>query len=107
MYKRQVDPFGARWTYTADPISQELWESRFYWEPVNRMSKAQAALLNLCQMIVDHLKQSGDMNQSALYSLVGGNKRNFEQAINRLKSDGTIDITQGQRNAKIIRLQFP
>ena len=105
--RKPVDPFGARWTYTADPISQELWESRFYWEPVNRMSKAQAALLNLCQMIVDHLKQSGDMNQSALYSLVGGNKRNFEQAINRLKSDGTIDITQGQRNAKIIRLQFP
>jgi len=58
-------------------------------------------------LITDHLKQSGDMNQGALYNLVGGNKHNFDRAIERLKSDGLIIITTGAKNAKFIKLQLP
>ncbi|HOD04383.1 MAG TPA: AAA family ATPase [Anaerolineaceae bacterium] len=105
--RRPVEPFGARWTFTADSISHELTEARFYWEPISRMTKAQSAIFNLCQLITDHLKQSGDMNQGALYNLVGGNKHNFDRAIERLKSDGLIIITTGAKNAKFIKLQLP
>ena len=106
--RKPVDPFGARWTYTADPISQELEEARFYWEPVTkRLTKTQAAVLNTCQEIQDALTANGSMIQSSLYAMVGGSRKVFDEAISRLHRDGIIGITQGAKNAKKISLQIP
>ena len=106
--RKPVDPFGARWTYTADSISQELQKARFYWEPVTkRLTKTQAAVLNTCQAIQDALTANGSMIQSSLYAEVGGSRKVFDEALSRLHRDGIIGINQGAKNAKKISLQIP
>lgn len=97
--RKPVDPFSARWTYIDDPVSDELLEARFYFEPTNRMTKQQIAQANLCQTIIDTLKSNGITNKAALFNLVGGNRNNFNDALQKNIDDGFITKKTGAKNA--------
>lgn len=99
--RKPIDDFSARWTYINDPINDDLLEARFYHETVSRISKQQATILNLCQQIVDELKQSGELNKTNLYKSIGGNYSNFENALRRTVDDGLVIEKVGTRNAKL------
>jgi len=94
-----VDPFSARWTYRSDPVSTELLEARFYFESNTRVSKTQINMMNLCQLIIDVLKSSGSTNKTSLFGLVGGNRNNFEDALQKCVDDGLVTKRTGSRNA--------
>ena len=97
--RKPTEPFSARFTYTPDPVSDELVEARFYHEATNRMSKAQINLLNVCQTIIDTLKTNGKSNTSTLFTLVGGNRKTFDKALEKCVDDGQVIKTSGAKNA--------
>lgn len=99
--RKPVDPFSARWTYTADPSSDELISARFYQESGVKASKQQATINALISQIRDLLITEGKMNKSELYSRIGGYRANFNFALVEAVKDGHIKEIVGAYNAKI------
>jgi predicted transcriptional regulator len=56
-------------------------------------------MMNLCQLIIDVLKSSGSTNKTSLFGLVGGNRNNFEDALQKCVDDGLVTKRTGSRNA--------
>lgn len=96
--RKPVDPFSARWTYTADPSSDELISARFYQESGVKASKQQTTINALMAQIRDLLITEGKMNKSELYNRIKGNKSNFLTALDQAVKDGHIYETPGLFN---------
>lgn len=99
--RKPVDPFSARWTYTADPVSDELLSARFYISDTAKVSKTQQAQDALMAQIRDLLNTEGKMNKSELYSRIGGYRAYFNFALDKAVKDGHIKEITGAYNAKI------
>ena len=100
--RKPVDPFAARWTFANDPSGEFLEEARFYYGgKITTMSKPQAAILNMCQKIVDELTQNGSMTQSDLYKHVGGHRPNFITALDKVVQDGSVLKKTGAYNSTV------
>lgn len=96
--RKPIEPFSARWTYDADPISDELTQARFYRTDGTRMSKQQTTINALMAQIRDLLITEGKMNKSELYNRVKGNKAKFLTALDQAVKDGHISEMPGLLN---------
>lgn len=100
--RKPVDAFTARWTYDADPVSDELIQARFYHAISVKVSKAQQATNALMARIRDVLLDKGKMNKSQIYSYIGGNRPKFNVALDQAVKDGHIyEITNLYGNVKV------
>ncbi len=88
--RKPVNPFGARWTYDSDPISDELQKARFYFESGVKISKQQQTINTLMGQIRNLLEIEGKLNKSEIYSRIKGNRPTFEKALEQAVIDGHI-----------------
>ena len=88
--RKPVDAFAARWTYDADPVSDELIQARFYRGLAVKVNKQQQTINNLMASIRDLLIAEGKMNKSEIFRRIGGNRSNFNTAIDQAVDDGHI-----------------
>jgi hypothetical protein len=96
--RKPVEAFAARWTYDADPISDELTQARFYRTLAIKVNRQQTTLNALMASIRDLLVTEGKMNKSEIYARIKGNKGNFDQAVAQAVKDGHIIETPGLFN---------
>lgn len=99
--RKPVDPFGARWTYMLDIDKESLLEARFYQEAVTSTNKAANNFSMLCKKIIDTLVQQGGMNKSDLFNEVGGNRQNFNDALDKVIQNGDVKKKQGAYNSTL------
>lgn len=98
--RKPIETFSAQWTYTVDPVSDELETARFYNSASVQVNKQQQVLDAMTDQIIDALKTYGKSNKTILYSYVGGFRGNFNAALYQAVKDGKIFETSGVYNAK-------
>ncbi len=99
--QKPVETFSARFTYTSDPVNDELLSFRFYHvETQTPANKAQSRREELIDKIYDYLATNGITNYSTLFSAIKGKRVYFEDALNEAIKNGTVKETKGFKNAR-------
>lgn len=103
--RKPIEAFSARWTYTVDPVSDELETARFYNSAGVKINNQQQILINIGSQIIDALNTYGKCNTSMLYSYVGGHRPNFNAALIKVVKEGKIIESTGAYNAKFYEIK--
>lgn len=100
--RKPVEPFSVRFTYESDPISDELTTARFYGESAGpKPSKTQQTIVDTGKKIIETIEDYGPMNKKDLFSKVGGYRQNFNDALSKALTNGTIISKSGPYNSNI------
>jgi hypothetical protein len=100
--RKPIDTFTARWTFTTDPVSDELETARFYNTQGIQASKQQQAIDNLVDQIRQVIIDNGKMNKTQLFREVGGRRDTFNTAVDKaLKTGKIVEIPSLYGNVKV------
>ncbi|MEL7626966.1 MAG: AAA family ATPase [Anaerolineaceae bacterium] len=100
--RKPIDTFAARWTFTTDPVSDELETARFYNTTSVKVSKQQQIIDNLITQIRQAIIDNGKMNKTQLFKEIGGRRDTFNTAIDEaLKTGKIVEIPSLYGNVKV------
>lgn len=102
--RKPVKEFSAKWTYALDIDQESLFEARFWFEPSSGMSKQQTTVASLCKRIIEVVEKEGPLNQSDLFSHIGGHRSNFKDALKKVVQDGDVVANSGPYNSVIYEI---